>query len=389
MAEKILIIDDDVDTLRLVGLMLQRQGYQITAASSGGQGLTKALDERPDLILLDVMMPDMDGYEVARRLRKNPATVSIPILMFTAKTQLDDKVTGFETGADDYLTKPTHPTELQAHVKALLARAISRKDADDTAATMLHEHHGRVIGVLSVRGGLGVSSLASNLAAGLFTRAQADVILAELTPGLGTLAMDLGIPDKKGLGEILQGSPAEVTREKVQASLVPHSSGLRLFPAPANPRDVNLISLVTHFEALAVQLASLARFVVLDLGSGLPTYVQKLLPLCHERIVVTEGAPGTINQTRLLLDEIAALKINPRTISVVLNNRHRSESQMPWAQVQEKLGHSITTTLTPAPELFMQAARLRTFAVLAQPTSVAAQQILKVADLIIEREKAR
>ena len=68
------------------------------------------------------MMPDMDGYEVTRRLRKNPATATTPILMFTAKTQLDDKVTGFEVGADDYLTKPTHPTELQAHVKALLAR---------------------------------------------------------------------------------------------------------------------------------------------------------------------------------------------------------------------------------------------------------------------------
>jgi DNA-binding response OmpR family regulator len=121
-----LIIDDDVDTLRLVGLMLQRQGYQISAASNGSQGLTKAFDERPDLILLDVMMPDMDGYEVTRRLRKNPATASIPILMFTAKTQLDDKVTGFEVGADDYLTKPTHPTELQAHVKALLARAASK-----------------------------------------------------------------------------------------------------------------------------------------------------------------------------------------------------------------------------------------------------------------------
>jgi DNA-binding response OmpR family regulator len=109
MPEKILIIDDDVDTLRLVGLMLQRQGYQISAAPNGSQGLTKALEERPDLILLDVMMPDMDGYEVTRRLRKNPATATIPILMFTAKTQLDDKVTGFEVGADDYLTKPTHP----------------------------------------------------------------------------------------------------------------------------------------------------------------------------------------------------------------------------------------------------------------------------------------
>jgi len=108
MTEKILIIDDDLDTLRLVGLMLQRQGYSITAATNGEQGLTKALEEKPDLILLDVMMPDMDGYEVTRRLRKNPITVSTPILLFTAKSQLDDKVIGFEVGADDYLTKPTH-----------------------------------------------------------------------------------------------------------------------------------------------------------------------------------------------------------------------------------------------------------------------------------------
>ena len=123
MAEKILIIDDDMDTLRLVGLMLQRQGYEIVAANNGTQGLEKAFGEKPDLILLDIMMPDMDGYEVARQLRDNPLTKYTPILMFTAKTQLDDKVTGFEVGADDYLTKPTHPSELQAHVKALLARA--------------------------------------------------------------------------------------------------------------------------------------------------------------------------------------------------------------------------------------------------------------------------
>ena len=71
MSEKILIIDDDLDTLRLVGLMLQRQGYQISAATNGQQGLEKAFDEDPDLILLDVMMPDMDGYEVTRRLRQN------------------------------------------------------------------------------------------------------------------------------------------------------------------------------------------------------------------------------------------------------------------------------------------------------------------------------
>jgi pilus assembly protein CpaE len=387
MAEKILIIDDDVDTLRLVGLMLQRQGYLISAASNGSQGLTKALEERPDLILLDVMMPDMDGYEVTRRLRKNPATVSIPILMFTAKTQLDDKVTGFEVGADDYLTKPTHPTELQAHIKALLARA-APKDSGETQ-TAIHEHHGYVIGVMSSRGGLGVSTLAANLAASLFTRAQTDVLLAELTPGQGTLGIDLGTPNQKGLTEILQGNVVEVTREKVQSSLVPHNSGIKLLLASENPRDVTLISQVQNYEVLVTRLASLGRFIVLDLGVGLPSFVQKLLPMCNECMVVLEGVPGTIQHTKILIEEIEALNIDPRNINVILNNRQRTEAQMAWTVVQEKLGHAITATLTPAPELFMQAARMQTPAVMSQPTNMTSQQFLKIADSVIEREKAR
>src|SRR5512140_596970 len=157
MAEKILIIDDDVDTLKLVGLMLQKQGYIIAAANNGPQGLEQAEREGPDLILLDVMMPDMDGYEVAKRLRVNPLTANTPILMFTAKTQLDDKVTGFEAGADDYLTKPTHPTELSAHVKALLSRVTKGKM---NTSPMPPEKKALTVGVLSPRGGQGVSTVA-------------------------------------------------------------------------------------------------------------------------------------------------------------------------------------------------------------------------------------
>ena len=387
MAEKILIVDDDVDTLRLVGLMLQRQGYEISAASNGSQGLAKALEERPDLILLDVMMPDMDGYEVTRRLRKNPVTVAIPILMFTAKTQLDDKVTGFEVGADDYLTKPTHPTELQSHVKALLARAVHKEPKDIVTASP--EQHGYVIGVLSARGGLGVSSLAANLAAGIFTRTQSDVILAELTPGQGAFGINFDVPTQKGLTEILQGSVVEVTREKVQASLVPHTSGIKLFLASDNPRDITLTSQVANYEALVSRLSSLARFIVLDLGTGLPTFVQKILPMCAERIIVMEGTPSTIQHTKMLIDNIVDMHIDRKSISVVLNNRQRSEAQMSWTQVQEKLGHSIASTLTPAPELFLQAERMQTPAVMCQPTNMTSQQFLKIADTLIEREKAQ
>src|SRR5512146_1371917 len=172
MSAKILIVDDDLDTLRLVGLMLQRQGYQISAATNGQQGLDKAFDEDPDLILLDVMMPDMDGYEVTRRLRQHPSTMETPILMFTAKTQLDDKVIGFEVGADDYLTKPTHPSELQARVKTLLARVQEKKAG---AVSDKEENRGYVVGMLGARGGLGTTTVAVNLGAGLQARSKGDV----------------------------------------------------------------------------------------------------------------------------------------------------------------------------------------------------------------------
>lgn len=387
MVERILIVDDDADTLRLVGLMLQRQGYQISAAANGSQGLAKAFEERPNLILLDVMMPDMDGYEVTRRLRANPATASIPILMFTAKTQLDDKVTGFEVGADDYLTKPTHPTELQSHVKSLLARSAPK--TPENMETVSREKHGYVIGILSVRGGLGVSTVASNLAAGLYTRTQSDVILAELTPGQGTLAMDLGLPSQKGLSEILRGTVAEITREKVQSSLAVHATGVRVLAASDNPLDVDLAFRAENFEALVIRLSTLARFVVLDLGSGLSTPVQKALALCSDRIVVMEGMPNAIQHTKALVNGMSALKMPPKTVSVVLNNRQRSEAQVPWTKVQEMLGRPILTAITPTPELFLQALRLQTPAIIAQPENMNSQQFLKLADTIIEHEKAR
>ncbi|GER78028.1 MAG: response regulator [Anaerolineae bacterium CFX3] len=381
MAEKILIVDDDVDTLRLVGLMLQRQGYQIVAATNGQQGISKAVEEQPDLVLLDVMMPDMDGYEVTRRLRQNLATANLPILMFTAKTQLDDKVAGFEVGADDYLTKPTHPTELQAHVKALLARAGSREKKKETETQQAN-----LIGILSARGGLGVSTLAINLAAGLFSRTQAEVGLAELVPGQGTLGLDLGLTNQKALVKFLSGAPSDVTREQVRKALVPHISGVKLLLASDRPSDIHLVSQVVQYEAILDQLASLMRYAVLDLGSGLLPFAQKLLPRCNEVVIVLEGVPNTILHTRELIKELAKLGIKKEAVTVALNNRIRSDTQLPASVVQDKLEHPIAVTLTPAPELLTQATRMQTAAILCQPDGVTAKQILKLVDHLIQNE---
>jgi CheY-like chemotaxis protein/MinD-like ATPase involved in chromosome partitioning or flagellar assembly len=384
MSQKILIIDDDLDTLRLVGLMLQRQGYQISAATNGQQGLEKAFEEDPDLILLDVMMPDMDGYEVTRRLRSNPSTLETPILMFTAKTQLDDKVIGFEVGANDYLTKPTHPSELQARVKTLLARVGEKKA---TASTTQDENRGYVIGVIGARGGLGTTTMAVNIGAGLQTRTKAEVIVAEMLPGQGTLALDVGVTSSRGLVELLSTNKlSELTRDRVREALVQHGSGLKLLLASDRPRDMHLINQVANYETFVRRLATLGRFVILDLGVGIQPFAEKLITLCDEVFIVLEGVPNTIIHTKALIDDIAALGISKKNIKVVLNNRIRSDTQLPSSQVQAKLEHDILSTLTPAPELFVQATRVQTPAILCQPDSLTARQITKLVEFVTERE---
>ncbi|MEO5888465.1 MAG: response regulator [Anaerolineales bacterium] len=383
MSEKILIIDDDLDTLRLVGLMLQRQGYQISAATNGQQGLDKALEEDPDLILLDIMMPDLDGYEVTRRLRENPSTLETPILMFTAKTQLDDKVVGFEVGANDYLTKPTHPTELQARVKSLLARRNEKRGGVTPAKD---ENNGYVIGVLGARGGLGTTTLAINLAAGLHARTKSEVIIAEMLPGQGALALDMGLTNSKGLVDLLGATKLnEITRESVRAALTPHGSGVKILLASDRPRDMHLVNQTANYQALIKTLATLARFVILDLGMGLQPFAEKVLPFCDQVLIVLEGVPNTIIHTRALIEDISALGINRKDINAVLNNRIRSDTQLPSSQVQTKLDHEIVSTLTPAPELFVQATRMQTPAMLCQPESLTARQISKLVEFVAER----
>jgi phosphate regulon transcriptional regulator PhoB len=123
MSSRVLIVEDEPDIRELVVHHLKREGYQVSAASSGEEALRQVQAAPPDLVLLDLMMPAMDGLEVCRRLRQDPATVSLPIVMLTAKGDEVDRVLGLEIGADDYIVKPFSPKELLARVRAVLRRS--------------------------------------------------------------------------------------------------------------------------------------------------------------------------------------------------------------------------------------------------------------------------
>ena len=377
MPEKILIVDDDVDTLRLVGLMLQRQGYQIVAADNGQQALTMAQNEKPDLIILDVMMPDMDGYEVTRRLRANTITNPIPIIMFTAKTQVDDKVTGFDVGADDYLTKPTQPRELFAHVKAVLARS-----GKGLSISGLHAgERGMLIGVIAAKGGLGVSTLVTNLGIVLKNRSKKDVIVTDFRPGEGSLCMDLGYTKPEGLNRLLQRNHTDLSAADVEKELLTHTSGVRFLLSSYQPRDSRHITAVDSFEMIARHLSYLAHYVVIDLGPSLPPISDKVLALCDMVIIVLEPIPYTVTRTKGLIEDLVEKGFGEGRVNVVLVNRIRSELQLSWTQVQEQLGQTLAVAFTPAPELIYQAAKNNVPVVIQQPDSLITQQFTKLADI--------
>ena len=117
---KVLVVDDVVDIVRLLSITLQNQGHEVSAAYCGREALERASAERPDAILLDVMMPDMDGIEVCKRIRANPELRSTPVILVTARNHDEDFVTGLAAGADDYVTKPFIPEVLAARLRGAI-----------------------------------------------------------------------------------------------------------------------------------------------------------------------------------------------------------------------------------------------------------------------------
>ena len=130
--KKILVVEDEQDILQLITLYLEKEGFRTVSAKTGAEALRQAKQEKPDLVVLDLMLPEMDGLEVCKRLRSAPDTALLPIIMLTAKAEESDTIIGLELGADDYVTKPFSPKALVARVKALFRRLERKPDENPT-----------------------------------------------------------------------------------------------------------------------------------------------------------------------------------------------------------------------------------------------------------------
>ncbi|MEJ2757823.1 MAG: response regulator [Anaerolineales bacterium] len=390
MEKKILIVDDDFDTLHMVGKMLERHGFKISAANNGEKALRLAQKELPDLIILDVMMPGMDGYDVTRQLRAMESTAFIPIILFTAKAQVDDKLEGFEAGADDYLTKPTHPAELIARVKSILTRpktsTLNQLSGDGEFG---QEPHGNLIAVLGTKGGVGATTVAINLAISIHQQTKDYVTLAEMRPGQGSIGLQLGYRNSTAQNELLKASIPEITLQRVEDSLVTHGTGIQIQLSSFLPEDAVLQNNFEQIDTILKGLKQLSPETVVDFGSGFSPIAQRALNLIDQFVIVVEPVPSTLVQTKALLQNLAKIGVNDQKIFILLVNRTRLEITVPTAKVQSELNLELAGVIMPAPEISYQATLRHEALLTHQPDSIPSKQYHKFAESLLQTQEVK
>lgn len=382
MDAKILVVDDDLDTVRLIGMMLERRGFEIIAAQDGDQALAKIRTERPDLVLLDIMMPGIDGFEVCRRLRADPGASDLPVVMLTAKTQLYDKVAGFQAGADDYLTKPIHPDEFASRVETILLRASRRESPGEPPS-----RRAKVFGFLGSKGGVGTTTLAVNVAVSLAGgRAKGQkVILADLHSGAASTSLSMGLRYEGGLPRLLAKPAETIDARMIDAELQEHHSGVMVLAGQVEPEGVALDISPTHAHTVIQYLAAISDYLLLDLGVGLGDANRAVLPICDQVVVVIEPQRVALVLARALFDEMSvSISLAPHRIMPVQVTRTMSATNFTRTTVEGLLDRDLADVIPPAPELAFRAADEGVPMVLLQPTGLVAQQCQAIAQHLAE-----
>jgi pilus assembly protein CpaE len=331
----VLIIDDDANTLRLIGYMLERVGFEVQLAGDGEDGLAKASKQPPDLIVLDVMMPGVDGYQVCEQLRANPRTATIPVIILTARSQRIDQQTALEVGADLYLPKPVAPEELIASVNELLSRPPGARPSVTAEAPTR-----RLISVFSLRGGVGVTSLATNLAVALAQQYGDTVSLVDLSLTAGHAAIMLNLRPRRTVAHLLAG---ELDSQAVREHLLLHTSGVRLLAAPHVPPPPGVATADAVKRLLGI-LKSQYGYTVIDTPSSLDEVTLSALSASDQILLVLSPEVLSVQTTLVTRQALQARGIALDKVRLVLN-QVTPKPALPQKAIEQALKQSLDLIL--------------------------------------------
>ena len=312
MAAKILVVDDDPNVQRVLTYTLKQEGYEVLIAADGAEGLKLWAEEHPELVLLDVQLPKLDGYQVAAKIRaEEPAGSHVPIIMLTAEREVEQRVRGLRAGADDYLIKPFHQAELLARMKSLLARF--RPSEEVVGRPPL----GRIVAFYGAKGGVGTTTIAINAAIALQREVGRRVVLVDGNVQFGDhrVFLDLGL-DRKSVVDVVTASAIDA--DLIKSVLVRHDSGVDLLLAPPSPETAELVT--EHHVAAILDLLRLSYdYVLVDIDKRLDEVNLKIMDMADTFYVVMTADLSCLKNVRLVLETVGHLGVDPDKVQLILN----------------------------------------------------------------------
>ena len=319
-ATKVLVVDDDLNIQRVLVFTLKQEGFEVHVASDGQAAVEMAAAIGPDLILMDVAMPKLDGYAATQQIRAAESGRRVPIIMLTAEVDVEQRVRGLRAGADDDIVKPFHPLELLARIKALLSRsgggAKPKAGAEQPTLGLLCSFYG-------AKGGVGTTTMAINSAIALATRLRRRVALfdANLQFGDERVFLDLGLDSASIVNAITE---PDLDGELLKRLMVPHRSGIELMLAPPNPEQADIVveRQRTHPGSLPNILSLLRKaydYTIVDTGRTIDDFTLQLFDESDVIFVVMTADLSCLKNVRLVLETMDSLGFPRDKVQLVLN----------------------------------------------------------------------
>jgi pilus assembly protein CpaE len=369
---KLLVVDDEPSVRKLLKRFFEARGYDVAIADNGLMGWTVARDEAPDLVVSDVAMPEMDGYELVRTIRRNPATAAIPVILLSAHSEANELVAGYESGADDYVTKPVDMEVLGLKIDALLRRSRASN------GSALQPTTGKLITVTSAKGGVGTTVLTANLAV-LLGRRSETVCAYDLNLEHGDLPVMFDLQPKMSIGDAVREMH---TSESFQWDdyLVRHSSGAKVLAAPLKPHEASSVTEELIGEVTA-KLRSLHDYVIADLP---PSYADLALSVYEQSdrlVVVTSPEITSLRRTKELVAVLNSLGVPDERVLVVLN-RIIDVPAIDARRAEAFLRRPVAVTIPHGGQAFPDAVSTGRPVTLSQPNSPAVAAIGDLATML-------
>jgi len=337
MADVVLIIDDDTDRAALTKIILNKAGYQCMNAYDGEQGINMARSARPNLILLDLVMPGMNGFDVCIQLRKMPETIDTPVIFLTAKSETANKVKGLQVGADDYVTVPFERDELLLRVRALLRR---------TKASPMERQGGqpgKIIAVFNLRGGAGCTTLAVNLAVGLKNLWNQEVGLVDFSLPIGVANIYLNIRPQHSISELTEYFPEMLDKEMIEKHLTFHESGIYLLGGIFEPANAEKVT-EQHVTAVLDRMREQFSYVLVDTSHDFSPQTLSIFDKADEILIPIPPDIASLLLTKASMQIFGDLGYIQDKIRLVVNWTFK-ENGLSIEQIQEAFQHPIGTLI--------------------------------------------